>query len=106
VRTLFLSVAMIVFAAGVAAQTQQGTILKWDVEAYGKRRDITQNAAVYYVQIGDNVYQVTQGSTKPGANASNVGKTVQCRVEKNRLVIIDDRGKEQRYNIIGVTQAK
>jgi hypothetical protein len=43
---------------------------------------------------------------KPGANASNVGKTVQCRVEKNRLVIIDDRGKEQKYSLIGITQAK
>jgi hypothetical protein len=97
---------MVIFAEAAAAQTQQGTILKWDVEAYGKHRDITQNAAVYYVQIGDNVYQLTQGSTKPGANASNVGKAVQCRVEKNRLVIIDDKGKQQKYNIIGVTHAK
>jgi hypothetical protein len=73
---------------------------------YGKRRDITQNAAVFYIQIGDNVYQVTQGSTKPGVNASNVSKTVQCSVEKSNLVIIDDKGKEQKYTVIGVTQAK
>jgi hypothetical protein len=31
---------------------------------------------------------------------------LQCRVEKNRLVIIDDKGKEQKCTVIGVTQAK
>jgi hypothetical protein len=85
---------------------RQGTILKWDLEAYGKQKQLTQNAAVYYVQFENNVYQVTDGKTKPGPNASSVGKDVQCRIKKEHMYIVDAKGKELKYTIIGVSKAQ
>jgi hypothetical protein len=103
---LFASVILFVFPAVAQQAYEQGTILKWDVEAYGKQKQQTQNAAVYYVQIRENVYRVTQGKTKPGPEASSVGKQIQCRVKKDNLYIIDEKGKELKYSVIGISKAQ
>jgi hypothetical protein len=95
-----------VFTALAQQGYDQGTILKWDVEVYGKNKEASQNAAVYYVQVGTNVYRVTDGKTKPGPNAANVGKPLQCRVKKDHMFIVDEKGKELKYSIIGVSAAQ
>lgn len=91
----------VLFAFVAAAQSyQKARILKWDVEAYGKHGNVTRNAAVYYIQIDNTVYQVTRGTTKSEPNLS-VGKQVQCRIEKDHMFIPDEKGKEAKYSIIG-----
>ena len=61
-RKATLLFSAILFAVAVLAQSyQQGKVVKWDVEAYGKNGGVTRNAAVYYVQIGGTVYQITRG---------------------------------------------
>jgi hypothetical protein len=102
---LALVMGMTFAVAAIAQSSDQGTILKWDVEAYGKQKQETRNAAVYYVQIGDQVYRATQGNTKPGPLASTVGKVLQCRVKKDSLYITDEKGKQLKYSIIGVSKA-
>jgi hypothetical protein len=107
-KILLLLPVMALFVSGALCQQayEQGTILKWDVEAYGKQKKETQNAAVYYVQIRENVYRVTQGKTKPGSEATNVGNAVQCRIKKESLYMIDAKGKESKYSIIGVSKGQ
>jgi len=102
---LTLAMAMTFAVVAVAQSFSQGTILKWDVEAYGKQKQETRNAAVYYVQIADQVYRATQGNTKPGTLASAVGKQVLCRVKKESLYITDEKGKVLKFSIIGVSKA-
>jgi hypothetical protein len=106
-KVLLLLAGVAVFASPAVSQQayEQGTILKWGVEAYGKNKQQTQNAAVYYVQIRENVYRITQGKTKPGPEASSVGKEVQCRVKKESLYMIDAKGKESKYSVIGISTA-
>jgi hypothetical protein len=104
---LSLAMTLIFVCSGAAQQGyDQGTILKWAVEAYGKNKEASQNAAVYYVQVGANVYRVTDGKTKPGSNAANVGKPVQCRVKKDHMFVVDQKVKEVKYSIIGVSAAQ
>ena len=65
-RNATLLLATMLFSAAVLAQSdQQGKILQWDIESYGKHGHVARNAAVYYIQIGNTVYQVTRGTTKP-----------------------------------------
>lgn len=98
--------AAVFFAATLFAQSYQpAKILKWDVEAYGKHGNVTRNAAVYYIQVGDTVYQITRGTTKPEPNLP-VGKTVQCRMEKDHAFIPDEKGKEAKFSIIGAAPAQ
>jgi hypothetical protein len=59
-----LLLAMMLLSAAVLAQSdQRGKILKWDIAPYGKHGHVTRNAAIYYIQIGKTVYQVTRGTT-------------------------------------------
>jgi hypothetical protein len=103
---LFATGTVFVFPVIAQQAYEQGTILKWDIEAYGKQKQQTQNAVVYYVQIRENVYRVTQGKTKPGSEASSVGKEIQCRVKKENLYLIDPKGKESKYSVIGISKAQ
>ena len=103
---LTLAMGMTFVVSSVAQSSGEGTILKWDLEAYGKQKQQTQNAAVYYVQIGDQVFRATQGNTKPGSLASTVGKQVLCRVKKDTLYITNENGKQLKYSIIGVSKAQ
>jgi hypothetical protein len=92
------------FAVSVLAQSyQQGKVLKWDVEPYGKHGNVTRNASVYYIQIGNTVYQVTRGTTKQEANLAS-GKQVQCRIEKDHMFIPNEDGKEVKYSVIGASE--
>jgi len=100
-RKIALILAIVLYSFAAQAQSyQQAKILKWDVEAYGKHGNVTRNAAVYYVQIDNTVYQITRGTTKPETDLS-IGKQVQCRIEKDHMFIPDEKGKEVKYSIIG-----
>jgi hypothetical protein len=105
-RRVTLIFAIVLCAIAVFAQSyQQGKILKWDIEPYGKHGNVTRNAAVYYIQIGTTVHQVTRGTTKPETNLAS-GKQVQCRIEKDHMFIPDEKGKEVEYSIIGASEAQ
>jgi hypothetical protein len=103
-KKLILLFSTVLCAFAVLAQSyQQGKILKWDIEPYGKHGHVTRNAAIYYIQIGSTVYQVTRGTTKPEATLAS-GKQVQCRIEKDRMFIPGEGGKEVKYSIIGASE--
>jgi len=84
---------------------QTGKILKWDTEPYSQSAHIVRNGVVYYIQIDKTTYQVTRRTTKPDTNLV-AGQQVQCRVEKDSLFIPGDRGKEQKYKILGASTSE
>jgi hypothetical protein len=100
-----LFVLILAFCVASNAQSyQQGKILKWDTEAYGRHGNVTRNAAVYYVQVGSVIYQVTRGTTRPEANLVS-GQKVQCRIEKDHMFIPGEKGKEVNLSVIGSAEA-
>lgn len=87
-----------------AAQTPQASILKWDTEKIALHRSEARNAVVYYLQIGKSIYQVTRESTKPDIFLVP-GQTIQIRVDKDKVYIPSDKGKEVKYKVLGITSA-
>lgn len=81
---------------------QTGKILKWDTEPYSQSAHIVRNGVVYYIQVDKTVYQVTRRTTKPDTNLV-AGQQVQSRVDKDSMFILADRGKEQKYKILGAS---
>ena len=105
---LLLSAILVASALPSFASAQsyeQGRILKWNTEAYGKHGNVTRNAAIYYVRLGKTVYRITRGTTKPDPNLQ-VGQLVQCRVEKDHMFLRGEKGKEVRYSIVGATESE
>jgi hypothetical protein len=96
---------LLMLAVPIHAQSSQaGKIMKWDTEAYGKHGNTTRNTAVYYILIGDTIYQVTRGTTKPEAGLAS-GQQVQCRIEKEHMFISSGQSKELKFSIIGSASA-
>jgi hypothetical protein len=100
VAGVLLALFLILPVAIQAQSSQTGKILKWDTEGYGKHGNVTRNAAVYYIQIEDTIYQVTRGTTKPEAGLVS-GQAVQCRIEKDHMFVSIGQGKELKFSIIG-----
>jgi len=100
-----LAAVVVVLLCSISAftQDQRAKLLKWDVEPYGRHGNVTRNAAIYYIQVGNTIYQVTRGTTRPESYLV-VGKPVQYRIEKDRMFIPDEKGKEVKFSIIGASE--
>jgi hypothetical protein len=64
-----------------------------------------RNGVVYYVQIDKTIYQITRSLTKPETFLV-AGKKVQCRIEKDKMYLPDEKGKDVRYKILGETSSQ
>jgi hypothetical protein len=56
------------------------------------------NRVVYSIKVGDVTYQVARRSAKV---EMTMGEKIQCRVEEDKFVVRDDKGKETKYDIVG-----
>jgi hypothetical protein len=109
-RVSLLFAVPICAAAALAQSYQQGKILKWAIEPRTHIEGTTYNQLIYYIQIDNTVYQITRkGPTlhglKPDANLSS-GKAVQCRIDKDQMLIPNEKGKQVKYLIIGEEESK
>lgn len=103
---VFLTITLVLSlgATAYSQSSQDGTILKWDTEAYAKHGNVTRNAVVYYIQIANTIYQVTRGTTKPESYLAS-GMKIRCRIEKNQMYIAAGQEKEGKFSIIGSSVA-
>jgi hypothetical protein len=90
---------VLVLASALSTFADTGKILKWDIEGYARNARLTVNAAVYYIQVGTTVYQVSRGTTKPEPTLT-AGQQVECRIGGNKMFITNG-GKELKFTIIG-----
>ena len=102
VPKIFLAIALglSLCAAAYSQSSQEGTILKWHTEAYAKHGNVSRNAAVYYIQIANTIYQITRGTTRPESYLAS-GMKVRCRIEKSQMYIAAGQEKETKFSIIG-----
>jgi hypothetical protein len=102
-KTAFvLLIALALSAGAIAADTYQtGKIVKWDNGTYpdGKK---TKAWIVYQVQGDNMLYSIARHKeTKPQMQP---GDTVQYQVKGNHMTV-DDKGKKNKYQIVGQSQA-
>lgn len=93
---VLLLTASAIPACGSPRSYQAGKILAFDT---GERdRNAKQDEIVYRVQVEEVIYKVTNHSKKRDFSA---GEEVQCRVDKNRLIIEKRKGGEVKCDILG-----
>ena len=91
------------FALVVWAQTYEtGGVLKWETQTYSQSAHITRNHPVYTVRVGDTNYQIARRSTEVEMKS---GQQIQCRIENGYMLVVNGKGKETKYDIIGSAPA-
>ena len=78
-------------------QYQQGKILYWTILSHGSHD--TESTVIYRLEVGDGVSQIVQDTKHPEAHLA-VGQQIQFRIDKNRLFMFGERGKEVRFSIL------
>jgi hypothetical protein len=96
-------IALALSAVAIAADTYQtGKIVKWDNGTYpdGKK---TKAWIVYQVQGDNTLYSIARHKeTKPQMQP---GDTVQYQVKGNKMTLVNAKGKKNKYQIVGQSQA-
>ena len=86
-------------AAFVPAQTKEnGKVLKWEEKTYSQSAHITRNQIVYSVQVGNVTYEIARRRDKV---EMEVGQELRCRVEHGHFFVLNEKGKETKYDIVG-----
>lgn len=104
--SLRLIVPLIIFLfsfsslGSVSAQTlESGRVLKWESRPYSQSAHITRNQIVYWVRVDRTTYQISRRHDKA---EMVVGEQFKCRIEKAHFFVINEKGKETKYDIVGV----
>jgi hypothetical protein len=77
-------------------------VLRWETQTYSQSAHITRNHPVYSVQIGSTIYQIARRSTEVEMNS---GAQIQCRVVGGYMLVVNGKGKETKYDIVGSAPA-
>ena len=86
---------------GVTAWAQTympGTVTKWEKATYAKNSHSTKNQIVYTVRVEDATYKIARKSDKVDLRA---GEQVKCEVGKKHIAVVNEKGKERQYDIVG-----
>jgi hypothetical protein len=87
------------FASAASAQSYDtGSVLKWETKTYSQSAHITKNHVVYSVRIGNATYQIARRSDKV---EFELNQEIKCRVEKGQMLVLNDKGRETKYDIVG-----
>ena len=91
-------VAICLVAVALAQSYETGTVVKWEKQAYAIPGQPAGNHIVYSVKVGAVTYKVARRTAKL---EMAMGQQIQCRVEKNSMLVRDEKGKETKYEIVG-----
>lgn len=94
-----LTLAMLFVSSALAQSDQTGTVQNWEALPYAQSVKINRNQVVYTIHLGHIRYRITRRS--PNAEW-NIGQQVDCRVEGNSMFVRNAKGKEVKYDIVGV----
>jgi hypothetical protein len=98
-RRGLLALSFVLFASIALAQgAEYGTVLKWESKPYSQSAHIIRDHIVYWVQVGDASLQIARRSDKA---EMVVGERVQCRIDKSHIFVVNEKGKETKYDIVG-----
>jgi hypothetical protein len=97
-RLSYVSVCCLMALSSAAQTDNTCTVLRWETQTYSQSAHITRNHLVYSVQIGNTVYQIARRSTEVEMNS---GQQIQCRVDGGHMLVVNGKGKETKYDIVG-----
>ncbi len=83
----------------IVRKYESGSVVKWETKAFAQTAvHPAGNRVVYSIKVGGVIYQVARRNAKV---EMTTGEKIQCRVEKDKLVVRHDKGKETKYDIVG-----
>jgi hypothetical protein len=94
-----LTLALLFFSGALAESGQTGTVVNWEALPHSQSVKTTMNQVFYTIHLGDVHYRITRKSPKAELN---IGQQVDCRVEGNNMFVHYAKGKEVKYDIVGV----
>jgi hypothetical protein len=94
-----LTLALLFVSGTLAESGKTGTVVNWEALPYSQNVKITRNQVVYTIHLGDVRYRITRRS--PNAEW-NIGQQLDCRVEGNTMFVRNAKGKEVKFDIVGV----
>lgn len=77
---------------------EQGSVLGWETSTYSQSAHIVRNEIVYRIRVGDSVYKITRSRERVELARGQV----RCRVESKILCIVENNGKEKKFEIVAV----
>jgi hypothetical protein len=84
---------------GAGTVIRKRSVLKWETKAFAQTAvHPAGNRVVYSIKVGDVTYQVARRRSKV---EMTIGEKIECRVEKDKLMVRDDKGKETKYDVLG-----
>ena len=95
---------MILLASSTLTRAQtyeNGHVLKWENKTYSQSAHIERNQIVYWVRVGSVTYQIARRRDK----VELVVGQLKCRIEKGHFFVVNEKGKETKYDIVGMDQA-
>ena len=87
-----IGIVVLFVVTALAQSYESGSVVKWETKAFA------MTAFVYSIKVGDVIYQVARRSARV---EMTMGEKIRCRVEKDKFVVRDDKGKETKYDIVG-----
>jgi hypothetical protein len=94
-----LGIVFLFVVTALAQSYESGSVVKWETKAFAMTAvHPAGNRVVYSIKVGDVTYQVARRSAKV---EMTMGEKIQCRVEKDKFVVRDDKGRETKYDIVG-----
>jgi hypothetical protein len=94
-----LTLALLFVSGALAQSGGTATVVNWEALPYSQSVNITRNQVVYMIHLGDVHYRITRRSPKAELN---IGQQVDCRVEGKNMFVRNAKGKEVKYDILGV----
>jgi hypothetical protein len=88
--------------ASLAQTYGSGSVLKWEMKSYSQSAHIIRDHVVYSVQVGDSVFQIARRSREL---EMSIGQRIQCRIDKGHVFVLNAKGKETEYDILGAQPA-
>lgn len=96
---IVVGLVVLLCASTAWAQTYEtATVLKWETKLHAYADGSTGSQTVYSVRVGDHTYEVGRLNNKI---EMTVGQQLKCRVDKKSLFVVNDKGKEKKYAIVG-----
>lgn len=94
-----IGILLLLLASSAWAQTYEtGSVIKWETKTYSQSAHITRNHIVYSVRVGDATYKIARRSDKV---EFDLNQEIKCRVEKGQMLVVNEKGKETKYDIVG-----
>jgi hypothetical protein len=98
-RKRIFCIAICFVAVALAQSYDSGTVVKWEKQAYAiTALHPSGNHIVYSIKVGAVTYKVARRTAKV---EMAMGQQIQCRVEKNSMIVRDEKGKEMKYEVVG-----